>query len=77
MHDKIKLNELDISRGIDFQAEVRRIEIELIMRALKLCKGNQSKAAQLLGLKHTTLHYRVKQLKLRMEIGTIDPSKSE
>jgi transcriptional regulator with GAF, ATPase, and Fis domain len=77
MHDVIKFHELDISRGIDFQAEVRRFEIELITRALKLSKGKQSKAAQLLGLKHTTLHYKIKQLKLRMEKETIDPSKSE
>lgn len=60
-----RLDELDIRQGIDLRAELRRIEIELIKRALEITKGNQKEAAQLLGLKHTTLHRKVKHFDLR------------
>ena len=59
-----RLDKLDIGRGINFRAEVRQFEIELIKRALKITKGNQYKAAQLLGLKHTTLNHKVRQFNL-------------
>jgi PAS domain S-box-containing protein len=52
---------LDVEKGVDFNGEVRRFEINLIQRALKETGGNQKKAARLLNLKHTTLHTKVKR----------------
>lgn len=46
--------------AIDFFDEVKQFEIKLIKRALELAGGNQSQAAQLLGLGTTTLNYKVK-----------------
>jgi DNA-binding NtrC family response regulator len=44
--------------------EVRRFEIALIRAALLKTKGNQAKAARLLGVKHTTLNAKVKRYQL-------------
>ena len=51
---------LGTNGAIDFFDEVRQFEIRLIKRALELASGNQSRAAQLLGLGTTTLNYKVK-----------------
>jgi PAS domain S-box-containing protein len=51
----------DVEKGIDFNDEVRRFEVNLIERALRESRGNQKKAAQLLNLKHTTLHTKIKR----------------
>jgi PAS domain S-box-containing protein len=51
----------DVENGIDFNDEVRRFEVNLIERALRESGGNQKKAAQLLNLKHTTLHTKIKR----------------
>jgi len=51
----------DIEKGIDFNEEVKRFEIQLISRALKSTQGNQKKAARLLQMKHTTLHTKMKR----------------
>ena len=44
--------------------EVRRFEIALIRAALIKTKGNQARAARLLGVKHTTLNAKVKRYQL-------------
>lgn len=41
--------------------EVRRFETDLIRTALVRTGGNQSRAAQLLGVKHTTLNAKIKR----------------
>ena len=41
--------------------EVRRFETDLIKTALVRTGGNQSRAAQLLGVKHTTLNAKIKR----------------
>ena len=60
--------ELSLGRGMDFYEEVRRFEVNLIRRALQQTLGNQKQAANLLGIKHTTLHAMVK----RYQIDTRD-----
>lgn len=40
---------------------VRRFETHLILAALEKTRGNQSRAAQLLGVKHTTLNAKIKR----------------
>jgi PAS domain S-box-containing protein len=54
----------DVEKGIDFNDEVRRFEVNLIERALRESGGNQKKAAQLLNLKHTTLHTKIKRYEI-------------
>jgi len=46
--------------GVDFYEEVRRFEIELIMRALRRTHGSQVKAANLLNLVPQTLNSKIK-----------------
>jgi PAS domain S-box-containing protein len=48
--------ELDLGRGIDFYDEVSRFESSLIRRALEQTSGNQKRAADLLGIKKTTIN---------------------
>jgi transcriptional regulator with PAS, ATPase and Fis domain len=53
-----------IENGLDFYEEVRKFEISLIQRALKMAGGVQNRAAIILNLKHTTLNTKIKQYKL-------------
>lgn len=50
--------------GLDIRQTLERVEIRLTQDALKKSGGNRSKAAQLLGLKRTTLVERLKKLNL-------------
>ena len=51
----------DLTDGIDLHEEVRQFEIRLIRQALEETNGNQTSAANLLGLKLTTLHEKIKR----------------
>jgi len=53
-------SEIDIARGVNFYDEVRRFEIDLIVRALEQTGGHQSRASRLLGLNATTLNSKIK-----------------
>lgn len=55
---------LDITNGINIYDEVRRYEIELIRRALRLTNNHQAHAARLLGVKKTTLNSKIKRYRL-------------
>ena len=55
----------DAPAEMSFYEEVRRFEIGLITRALRLAHGKQSMAARLLGLKPTTLNAKMKQYQMR------------
>lgn len=46
---------------LKLQEEVRKFETDLIRTALVRTGGNQSRAAQLLGIKHTTLNAKIKR----------------
>jgi len=52
--------EIDLARGVSFYDEVKRFEIDLILRALEQTGGHQSRAARLLGLNATTLNSKIK-----------------
>lgn len=54
----------DFSCGINIQEEIRLYERLLISRALKIAGGNQRKASQILGLRPTTLNYKIKRYKI-------------
>ncbi|MFL6334641.1 MAG: helix-turn-helix domain-containing protein [Pyrinomonadaceae bacterium] len=57
----------DLSDGVEFYEEVHRFELGLIRRALARTRGNQKKAAAVLGINHTTLHTMMRRYQ-------IDPS---
>ena len=48
--------------GIDFESVIGRIEISLLEQALRRANGNKSLAAEMLGLKRTTLTAKLKSL---------------
>src|SRR5436305_12169343 len=50
----------NLKQGIDFYSEVQRFEITLIQYALVQARGSQKRAANLLGLKPTTLNSKIK-----------------
>ena len=61
---------------LKLEDEVRRFEIALIRAALIKTKGNQAKAARLLGVKHTTLNAKIKRYHLlpaNSEVGSSIP----
>jgi len=56
---------LNLKSHLDFFEEVRRFEVRLISRALKVTGGNQARAAKLLGLGTTTLNYKIKAYEIK------------
>jgi DNA-binding NtrC family response regulator len=59
--------DIDIARGVNFYDEVKRFEIDLILRALEQTGGHQSRAARLLGLNATTLNSKIKSYSIRLK----------
>lgn len=53
---------LKLDHGIDLPEEIREFERYFIESALKQTLGHQTKAAELLGLKLTTLNHKLKRL---------------
>jgi transcriptional regulator with PAS, ATPase and Fis domain len=56
----LPVESLSVEAGLDFYQEVRRFEIFIIAKALKLSNGSQKRAAALLRLKQTTLNTKIK-----------------
>jgi DNA-binding NtrC family response regulator len=52
---------------LGLQEEVQRYETELIRDALQRTRGNQRRAARLLGVKVTTLNCKIKRLGIQYE----------
>jgi len=48
--------------GLDFERTVGRIELDLLEQALRKTHGNKKQAAEMLGLKRTTLAAKLKSL---------------
>lgn len=53
------------SAPVDLKDAVQKFEIDLISAALEKTRGNQSQAARLLGVKHTTLNAKLKRYQIR------------
>lgn len=49
---------------LNLHDEVRRLEVKMIRRALALTGGHQARAAQLLGVKATTFHAKLKRYRI-------------
>jgi DNA-binding NtrC family response regulator len=54
-------NQPEPERKLGLQEEVQRYEMELIRSALQRTRGNQRRAAKLLGVKVTTLNCKIKR----------------
>lgn len=59
--DSLTSNQPEPERKLGLQEEVQRYEMELIRNALQRTRGNQRKAAKLLGVKVTTLNCKIKR----------------
>ena len=59
--DCLASNQPEPERNLGLQEEVQRYEVELIRNALQRTRGNQRKAAKLLGVKVTTLNCKIKR----------------
>jgi DNA-binding NtrC family response regulator len=59
------------TQRLGLQEEVQRYESELIREALQRTRGNQRRAAKLLGVKVTTLNCKIKRLGLRQRLHRI------
>ena len=59
----------NLSRDIDFYAEVQNFEINLIRMALRRTHGSQVKAARLLKLRPTTLNSKIKLYRIALYEG--------
>lgn len=55
---------VNLRHGFDLNEEVSRFETHLILLALVQTGGNQKRAAQLLGVKQTTLNSKIKRHKI-------------
>jgi len=55
-------------RKLGLQEEVQRYETELIREALQRTRGNQRRAAKLLGVKVTTLNCKIKRLGIGQDL---------
>jgi transcriptional regulator with PAS, ATPase and Fis domain len=55
-----------VDRSLRLYDEVKRFETDLILSALGRTRGNQTRAAQLLGVKVTTLNSKIKRYKISL-----------
>ncbi len=58
---------MDLRDGIDLEQVIGRLERSIIQQALRLAQGNQSRAAQMLRLKRSTLVSKVKTFPVPLE----------
>jgi DNA-binding NtrC family response regulator len=67
LHEVETLRSLRPPRGSEqprLSEAVRRFETHLILEALEKTRGNQLRAARLLGVKHTTLNAKIKRYRI-------------
>ncbi len=57
--------QIDLSQGVSFYDEVNSFQKDLILRALEITNGHQSRAAKLLGMNTTTLNSKIKYFGIR------------
>ena len=62
--DALKKTTISNNQKLNLDDEVRKFEADLIRAALVRTRGNQARAARLLGVKHTTLNAKIKRYRL-------------
>ena len=67
----------DDVRTVNLHDQVRRFEAKLMLYALRRTGGHQARAAQLLGIKATTFHYKMKRYQLSADAPDEDGSSVE
>ena len=67
-----KVHQPQLGSGLGLHEEVQRYEIELIKQALHRTRGNQRRAARLLGVKVTTLNCKIKRFNINLNEDDID-----
>src|SRR5438105_14020606 len=60
----LRVSQPATKRSVKLHDEVQRFEIDLIRSALSRTAGNQTRAAELLGVKITTLNTKIKRYKI-------------
>ncbi len=65
------------ARSMNLNAELNRLEVELIRLALKQSHGNKNRASQILGLNRTTLVEKIKRLGLQPFADSLGPGEKE
>ena len=61
----LRVSQPATKRSVKLHDEVQRFEIDLIRSALSRTAGNQTRAAELLGVKITTLNTKIKRYKIQ------------
>ncbi|QSX05953.1 sigma 54-interacting transcriptional regulator [Sedimentibacter sp. zth1] len=51
----------NLENDLDFDDNIKKIEIKMLKEAINISKGNRSKAAKLLKINRTTFYYKIKQ----------------
>src|SRR5215471_11339663 len=62
----------NIGRQLTLKDEVSRLETELIRNVLTFTRGSQRRAARVLGLNATTLHTKIRRLRIDLKAETAD-----
>ena len=65
---ELTLSNLKEGERVDYFSAIKAFETSLIMDALKETRGHQGRAARLLGLNPTTLHSKIKHLKIMSDV---------
>jgi len=68
LKDMKELQAREDGRLLNLHDEVRRLEVKMIRRALALTGGHQAHAAQLLGVKATTFHAKMKRYRIGADL---------
>ncbi len=58
----------NISEGLDLEAYLKKVERQIVQRALSLVGGNQTRAAGVLGLSYRSLRHRMETLGIRKKV---------
>lgn len=67
--ESLTSNQPEPERNLGLQEQVQRYEIELIRNALLRTRGNQRRAAKLLGVKVTTLNCKIKRYGISVDLN--------
>jgi transcriptional regulator with GAF, ATPase, and Fis domain len=59
--------DIHTKRKISLKDFMLKVELNLIIASLKKAKGNQKKAAEILGIKPTTLHEKMKRHNIKLK----------
>lgn len=75
--ESLRTARLDRADGsVKLYEEVQRFEIDLILSALERTRGNQVRAAKLLGVKPTTLNAKLKRYKISLTSGEVKEARN-